>query len=364
MTKQRAIPCILMRGGTSKGPYFMQDDLPQDVKTRDAVLLAAMGSPDPLQINGIGGAKAVTSKVAIISASPLEGVDVDYLFAQVSLDQQIVDTSPSCGNILSGVGPFALDEGLVEAQDGETIVRIRNVNTNSRIDALVKTPNKIVQYEGDVSIDGVPGTAAPIMLRFMGVDGSKTGSILPTGKPIEIINGIKVTCMDVAMPMVMMRAIDLGLEGNETQDQLDNMPDLIQRIEEIRLEAGKRMGLGDVTHKVVPKIGILSQPRNGGSITSRYFMPQTCHPTHAVTGAQCVAVCAVMKETVADGLSHVQRTEVENIIIEHPSGQIEVELSVTGYDATMKFNYAGILRTARRLFQGAILIPEHIWPEI
>ncbi len=361
MTKQRAIPCVLMRGGTSKAPYFKLSDLPANEKARDAVLLAAMGSPDPMQINGIGGAQAVTSKVAIISPSPLEGIDVDYLFAQVSIDKEIVDTSPSCGNILSGVGPFAIDEGLVEAQDGETLVRIRNVNTDSRIDAVVKTPGGIVEYEGEAAIDGVPGTAAPIMLRFMGVDGSKTGSILPTGKPIDQINGIDVTCMDVAMPMVMMRARDFGLNGNETKAELDSMEDLIERLESIRLKAGELMGLGDVSGKVIPKIGLLSEPRNGGSITSRYFVPQTCHPTHAVTGAQCVATCAVMKGTIAEGISNVQRTAVENIIIEHPSGQIEVELSVKGHSANLIFNYAGILRTARRIFQGEILVSNELW---
>ncbi len=361
MTKQKAIPCVLMRGGTSKAPFFKLDDLPENEQARDAVLLAAMGSPDPLQINGIGGAQAVTSKVAIISPSSIEGVDVDYLFAQVSIDQAIVDTGPSCGNILSGVGPFAIDEGLVEAQDGETLVRIRNVNTDSRIDAVVKTPGGEVEYEGDAFIDGVPGTAAPIMLRFMGVDGSKTGAILPTGHALEEINGVDVTCMDVAMPMVMMRAKDLGLKGNETKVELDAMPDLIQRIEAIRRIAGQRMGLGDVSNKVIPKIGLLSEPRKGGAITSRYFVPQTCHPTHAVTGAQCVAVCAVMEGTVADGLSDVKRSDVETIVIEHPSGQIEVELSVTGYSANLTFNFAGILRTARRLFQGEVLISEDVW---
>ncbi|WP_135078919.1 4-oxalomesaconate tautomerase [Terasakiella sp. SH-1] len=361
MTKQRAIPCVLMRGGTSKAPFFKLGDLPQKEERRDAILLAAMGSPDPLQINGVGGAQAVTSKVAMISPSPVEGVDVDYLFAQVSIDQGVVDTSPSCGNILSGVGPFAIEEGLVMPKDGETMVRIRNVNTDSRIDAVIQTPDGQVEYDGEASIDGVPGTAAPIMLRFMGVDGSKTGAILPTGKVKEEINGIEVTCLDVAVPMVMMRATDFGLKGNETKAELDGNADLLEKIEAIRRIAGERMGLGDVTNKVIPKIGLLSQPTQGGAITSRYFVPQNCHPTHAVTGAQCVAVCAVMKGSIAEGFSQVERRDVENIIIEHPSGKIDVELSVTGHNTDMRFNYAGILRTARRLFQGEVLVSEDIW---
>ncbi|WP_417795922.1 4-oxalomesaconate tautomerase [Terasakiella pusilla] len=361
MTKQRAIPCVLMRGGTSKAPFFKLGDLPQTEERRNAVLLAAMGSPDPLQINGVGGAQAVTSKVAMISPSPIEGIDVDYLFAQVSIDQGVVDISPSCGNILSAVGPFAIEEGLVMPKDGETLVRIRNVNTNSRIDAVVQTPDGQVEYDGSATIDGVPGSAAPIMLRFMGVDGSKTGAILPTGKVMEEINGIDVTCMDVAVPMVMMRATDLGLKGNETKAELDANVDLLERIEAIRRIAGKRMGLGDVSQKVIPKIGILSKPNKGGNITSRYFMPWDCHPTHAVTGAQCVATCAVMKGTVAEDLSQVDRRDVEKIVIEHPSGQIEVELSVTGHTSDLTFNYAGILRTARRLFQGEVLVSENIW---
>jgi len=360
MSQQKAIPCVLMRGGTSKAPYFKQADLPENKDIRDAILLAAMGSPDPMQIDGIGGAQAVTSKVAIVSPSPCEGVDIDYLFAQVSLDSKIVDTEPSCGNVLSGVGPFAIDEGMVPAQIGETVVKIRNLNTNSRIDALVQTPKGVVQYNGNATIDGVAGSAAPIMLRFMAVDGSKTSGILPTGKCIEVIDGIEVTCMDVAMPMVMMRATDFALAGNETKAELDAMPQMIARLEKIRLEAGLRMGLGDVTRKVIPKIGLLSQPRNGGSITSRYFVPQTCHPSHAVTGAQCVATCAVMQGTVADGLSQVERSAVEEITIEHPSGNINVELAVNGHDVEMTFNYAGILRTARRLFQGEVLVPESL----
>ncbi|MBL6958422.1 MAG: 4-oxalomesaconate tautomerase [Rhodospirillales bacterium] len=361
MTKQTAIPCVMMRGGTSRGPYFHLKDLPDDADTRDRVLLAAMGSPHPLQVDGIGGTESVTSKVAMVGPSTVEDCDVDYFFAQVSVDQPLVDTGPTCGNMLSGIGPFAIESGLVEADDGETVVRIHSVNTGAKTDAVVQTPGGVVDYEGDTAIDGVPGTSAPVLLRMREVDGSKTNGLLPTGKAREDINGIDVTCMDVAMPMVIMRAADLGVTGFESKEELDQNSDLIERFEVIRMEAGRRMGMGDVTGKVTPKVGLLAAPRNGGSITSRYFVPQNCHPSHAVTGGICVATCAVMEGTVADGLSVVERTPIEQITIEHPLGDMFVELSVDGHGPDMTFGYGGITRTARPIFVGSILVPAAIW---
>ena len=361
MAKQTAIPCVMMRGGTSRGPYFLMEDIPKDPDTRDAMLLAVMGSPHPFQVDGIGGTETVTSKVAMVGPSSVEGCDVDYFFAQVSVDEAIVDTSPTCGNMLSGVGPFAIESGLVKAQDGETSVRIYSVNTQATTDAVVQTPGGVVEYEGDTAIDGVPGTGAPILLKFLKADGSVTGSLLPTGKAMEQIDGIDVTCIDVAMPMVIMRAADMGITGYETKAELDANTDLIARFEKIRMEAGRRMGLGDVTGKVVPKVGLISAPRNGGTITSRYFVPTNCHPTHAVTGGICVATCCVMNGTVADGLSVVKQTAEERIIIEHPSGELHVELGVDGHDTDMKFAFGGILRTARPLFEGNILVPASVW---
>tara|TARA_B100000315_G_scaffold253514_1_gene292422 strand:- start:36 stop:1130 length:1095 start_codon:yes stop_codon:yes gene_type:complete len=358
---QTAIPCIMMRGGTSRGPYFQLKDLPSDTPTRDRVLLSAMGSPHALQIDGIGGAESVTSKVAMVGPSSVEGCDVDYLFAQVSVDRPIVDTSPSCGNILSGIGPFAIETGLVAGQDGETRVLIYNVNTDSRIEAVVQTPGGTVEYEGDTAIDGVPGTAAPILLKFLDVDGSKTGALLPTGLAREEINGVAVTCIDVAMPMVIMAAAGVGKTGYESKAELDGDGAFFERIEAIRREAGRRMGLGDVTGKVIPKIGIISPPRDGGSITSRYFVPDKCHPSHAVTGGICLATCAVMEGSVADGLGVVERTAVESIVIEHPSGRLRVELGVDGHGADMAFAYGGIVRTARPLFKGNIMVPAALW---
>lgn len=361
MAKQTAIPCVLMRGGTSKGPYFNAADLPVNPKLRDAVLLAAMGSPDTRQINGVGGADPLTSKVAIVGPSSVKGCDVDYLFAQVSVDQPLVDTSPSCGNMLSGVGPFAIEAGIVTATDSQTTVSIYNVNTRSRIEAVIQTPGGIVEYEGNVAIGGVPGTAAPIHLKFLDVAGSKTGQMLPTGRPIDVIDGIEVTCMDVAMPMVIIRACDLGKTGYETKAELDADKNMLERLSDIRLEAGRRMGLGDVTDKVIPKIGLVAAPLKGGTITSRYFVPHSCHAAHAVTGGLCIATCSVMEGTVAEGLSLVEKTAVQKIIIEHPSGILAIELSVNGYGPDLGFVYGGIIRTARRLFEGNILVPASVW---
>ncbi len=361
MADQVGIPCTLMRGGTSRGPYFLRSDLPSDAALRDKVLLAAMGSPDQRQIDGIGGATTLTSKVAMVSPSQQPGADVDYLFAQVSVDKAIVDTAPSCGNMLAGVGPFAIEQGLVPAQDGETTVQIYNVNTKSLIEAVIQTPGGEVTYEGDAAIDGVPGTAAPIKLRFRSIAGSKTGKLLPTGNRIDVIDGVEVTCMDVAMPMVLMRASDLGKTGYETKAELDADKDLFARMEPIRREASKLMGLGDVADKVIPKIGLLAAPRAAGAITSRYFVPHDCHAAHAVTGAICVATCAVMRGTVADGLSKVRRQSPDVIVIEHPMGQIEVELAVTGFDADLDVEYGGTLRTARKLFVGQVFVPARIF---
>ena len=269
----RLIPCTLMRGGTSKGPYFKGEHLPDDVAARDRVLLAVMGSPDLRQIDGLGGADTLTSKVAIVSKSQRPGVDVDYLFAQVDINRALVDTSPSCGNMLSGVGPFAIENGMVVARDGTTPVVIFDVNTSSRIEAVVQTPEGDVSYVGDARIDGVPGTAAPVVLNFLDAIGAKTGRMLPTGHAMETIDGIDVSCLDVCMPMVMLRATDLGLSGIEGRAEIDGNAALLARIEAIRLQAGERMGFGDVGGMVIPKVGLLSPPRGTGAITSRYLTP-------------------------------------------------------------------------------------------
>jgi len=352
-----------MRGGTSKGPYFLKSNLPEDMETRDRVLLAAMGSPDNRQIDGIGGATTLTSKVAIVGPSNLEDRDINYYFAQVEIEEARVDTNPSCGNMLAGVGPFAIEQGLVPAGGDETIVRIFDVNTETKIDAVIQTPGGKVRYEGDAEISGVPGRAAPVRLRFRDAGGSKTSGILPTGNPIDVINGVETTCIDVAMPMVLMRAEDVGITGYESKEILDADTGLFERIEAIRLEAGKIMGLGDVSQKVVPKIGLLAAPKHGGSISSRYFVPTATHAAHAVTGGICVATAAVMRGTVGDGLSRVDRSGDEDVIIEHPSGKLEIELSVDGSGPDLTFIYGGVIRTTRKLFSGDLFIPARIWPD-
>ena len=353
------IPTIFMRGGTSRGPFFKADDLPKDAAARDRVLLAAMGSPDVRQIDGLGGADTLTSKVAIVSKSTRPGVDVDYLFAQVDIGKPIVDTNPSCGNMLAGVAPFAIETGLFPAQDGETHVMIYNVNTEARIEAIVQTPGRQVQYTGDARIDGVPGTAAPIVLNFMDVVGSISGKLLPTGNARDVIDGIEVTCIDVAMPMIMMRAKDVGLTGYEGRAEINPNKALFARIEPIRREAGRRMGFGDVTDKVIPKVGLLSPPRDGGTIASRYLTPHALHAAHAVTGAVCVASACALEGTIAHELAKPDSANPRTIWIEHPSGQVDVLLQTRGKGADMDV-IAGTLRTARPIMKGEVLVPRRV----
>ncbi len=353
------IPVIFMRGGTSRGPYFKAEDLPQDPAARDRVLLAAMGSPDPRQIDGLGGADTLTSKVAIVSKSTRPGVDVDYLFAQVDIGRPIVDTAPSCGNMLAGVAPFAIETGMIPAQDGETHVMIFNVNTEARIEAVVQTPGREVQYAGNARIDGVPGTAAPIILNFMDVVGAVSGKMLPTGNVRDVIDGIDVTCIDVAMPMIMMRAKDFGLTGYEGRAEINANKALFAKIEPIRLEAGRRMGFGDVSDKVIPKVGLLSPPRDGGTIASRYLTPHALHAAHAVTGAVCVATACALEGTIAYELATPDNSNPRTIWIEHPSGMVDVLLQTKGKGPDMEV-VAGTLRTARPIMKGEVLVPRRI----
>ena len=354
------IPTIFMRGGTSRGPYFRAEDLPADVATRDRVLLAAMGSPDVRQIDGLGGADTLTSKVAIVSKSTRPGVDLDYLFAQVDIGKPIVDTAPSCGNMLAGVAPFGIETGMIPAQDGETRVMIYNVNTEARIEAIVQTPGRQMKYTGDARIDGVPGTAAPIVLNFMDVVGSVSGKMLPTSNIRDVIDGIDVTCIDVAMPMIMMRAKDFGLSGYEGRAEINGNKALFARIEPIRLEAGRRMGFGDVSDKVIPKVGLLSPPRDGGTIASRYLTPHALHAAHAVTGAVCVSAACALEGSIAHELAKPDDSNPRTIWIEHPSGQVDVRLQTKGKGADMDV-VAGTLRTARPIMKGEVLVPKSVF---
>ena len=356
---------MFMRGGTSRGPFFLLEDLPADPEVRDRVLLAAMGSPDPRQIDGLGGATTVTSKVAMVSPSQRPGIDVDYRFAQVWLDKAIVDTAPSCGNMLAGVGPFAIERGLVTPDADETRVRIFDVNTGSRIEALVQTPGGTVTYAGDHRIDGVPGTAAPVVLSFSDVVGSKCGAMFPTGAVQEEIDGVAVSCIDVAVPMVMMRAGDLGLNGYDPGEITGNAM-LMRRIEKIRLEAGRRMGLGNLAESVVPKVSILAAPRRDGLVYSCYLTPHHVHAAHAVTGSICVACCVSLLGTVASGvallpiemINQPASGLVTTIRIEHPSGASDVRMETLGDSAKLKVRNVAIILTARKIMDGQVFTSE------
>jgi 4-oxalomesaconate tautomerase len=361
MSRQVAIPCILMRGGTSKGPYFKRSDLPADEKALERVLLRVMGSPDKRQIDGIGGSDTLTSKVALVSPSAREGVDVDYLFAQVSVDQPIVDMEPPCGNMLAGVGPFAIETGLFPADGDLTRIVIYNVNTASTVEALIRTPGGAVDYDGDTEIAGVPGTAAEIRLNFMDIVGAKTGAMLPSGKAREEIDGVDVTLIDVAMPMMIFRAESLGKTGYESPAELDADRAFFARMEKMRLEAGRRMGLGEVSNKVIPKIGMIAAPREGGHVTGRYFVPHKTHSAFAVTGSICLASCVALSGSVADGVAISPPGDDRTIWIEHPTGLIDVALVTEGSGANLRIVSGGSVRTARKLMAGEVFVPADVF---
>lgn len=343
------IPCVIMRGGTSRGPYLLADDLPRDTKERDATLLAIMGSGHSLQVDGVGGSQPQTSKVAIVSRSTRPGRDVDYLFAQVGISDRTVDTRPNCGNMLAGVGPFAIEAGLVEACVGTTTVRIHNVNTGANIDAVVQTPDGRVTYDGTTVIPGVPDPAARIDLLFRDFIGAKTGSLLPTGSARETIDGCLVTLVDSAVPMMLVRAADLGLpEGEPWSIEGDAMR--LQRLETMRIVAGARMGLGDVAKAVVPKVGIVGRDENG-TITVAYLMPWQVHKSLAVTGAVCLATGALTADTI---LWMDQRPKDEIVRLRHPSGVMDVSVR---FGADGQLEAAGVIRTARRIFEGHVIVP-------
>jgi len=351
----RRIPCVLMRGGTSRGPYLLASDLPADPRQRDAVLLRIMGSPHPLQVDGIGGANTLTSKVAIVSRSREPGADVDYLFAQVSVNEALVDTKPNCGNMLSGVGPFAIEAGLVQAGERETMVRIFNVNTRTLIEAVIQTPGGRVEYEGDTRIDGVAEAAAPIKLTFLDAMGAVTGKLLPTGNVLDVIDGVEVSCVDMAMPVMIMAAEALGKTGKETPAELDADRELFARVEAIRLKAGRLMGMGDVSKLVVPKPVLASRPSAPGGIASRYFTPPACHRSHAATGALAVGTAAALPGSVASRFVDPQGFAGGALRIEHPAGVIPVNLELAG---TGEVRRASLVRTARRIFEGNVLVPD------
>jgi 4-oxalomesaconate tautomerase len=352
--RQHAIRCALMRGGTSKGAYFLAEDLPADPAERDALLLSIMGSPDATQIDGVGGGHPLRSKVAIVSKSTEPNVDVDYLFAQVVVEEPRVDTSQNCGNILAGVGPFAIERGLVAAQDGLTTVRVRTLNTNSIADLEVCTPNGVVAYDGDAQIAGVPGAAAPIRISFRDVAGSVCGALLPTGHTSDIVDGVRVTCIDNGMPVVVIAAASVDRTGYETVAQLNTDVELKARLERIRRAAAELMGMGDVSNRNVPKITLLAPPQNGGCVTTRNFIPHTCHTAVGVFAALSIATACILPGSVAEGIATVGAGDEQLLSIEHPTGEFEIYLDADRSASVPVIRRGGMLRTARMLFDGMV----------
>jgi 4-oxalomesaconate tautomerase len=348
---ETGIRCLWMRGGTSKGGYFLKDDLPEDTAQRDAFLLAMMGSPDPVQIDGMGGADPLTSKVAVVSKSTREGIDVDYLFLQVFVDQAIVTDAQNCGNILAGVGPFAIERGLVSAASDETRVSIYMENTGQVAVATVCTPGGKVTYKGDAKIDGVPGSHAPIPLEFRDTAGSSCGALLPTGNAVDVVGGVPVTLIDNGMPCVVMKAADLGITGYEDRDWLDAATDLKARIEAIRLVVGPMMNLGDVTAKSVPKMMLVAPPRNGGAVTVRSFIPHRAHATIGVLGAVSVATACLIPGSPAAEVAQIREGPRKLLSVEHPTGEMSCVLET---DETGAVVSAALLRTARKLMDGIV----------
>ncbi len=347
----RSAPCMWMRGGTSKGGYFLKHDLPADAGERDAFLLRVMGSPDPCQIDGMGGADPLTSKVAVVSRSEREGIDVDYLFLQIFVDQAIVSDAQNCGNILAGVGPFSLERGLVLASEGETRIAIYMENTGQVAVATVQTPGGNVSYDGEAAIDGVPGTAAPVPLEFRDTAGSSCGALLPSGNAVDLVNGVGVTLIDNGMPCVVMKAADLGITGYEDRDWLDANAELKARIEAIRLAVGERMNLGDVREKSVPKMMLVAPPKAGGAICVRSFIPHRAHATIGVLGAVSVASACLIPGSPAAEVAVVPVGSRKVLSVEHPTGEMSCVLEVDGAGTVAS---AALLRTARKLMDGVV----------
>lgn len=354
MSQTQAIPCTWMRGGTSKGAFFLKEDLPAEKAERNAVLLSMMGSPDPRQIDGIGGADPLTSKVAVVSRSKREEADVDYLFLQVFVDQPIVTDAQNCGNLLSGVAQFAAEKGLVALSEDSTDVNVYLVNSDQVATVTIQTPGRAVTYAGEARIDGVPGTAAPVLQNFPDAAGSTCGALLPTGQAVDVINGLAVTCIDHGMPVVIVRAEDFGISGYESREELDANETLKQKLEALRLEAGPLMNLGDVREKSVPKMTLVARSRHGGAITTRTFIPHRCHASIGVLGAVSVATACLLPKSSAGPLAELPEGTQKTVSVEHPSGETSVVMEVGWDDRTLKVRKAAILRTARKLFEGLV----------
>lgn len=345
------IRCMWMRGGTSKGGYFLASDLPSEISKRDAFLLSVMGSPDPRQIDGMGGADPLTSKVAVVKLSERDDADIDYLFLQVFIDQAIVTDAQNCGNILAGVGPFAIERGLVAAGADETEVRIFMQNTGQIARARVATPSGKVSYVGDARIDGVPGGASPVPITFEDTAGSSCGALLPTGNSVDVIDGVEVTLIDNGMPVVVLQAENMGVAGTESRGELEANEDLRLKLESIRLKAGPMMNLGDVAQKSVPKISMVSGAKSGGALSTRTFIPHRCHASIGVLGAVSVATAAVLKGSPAHSVAEIPEGNRKTLSVEHPIGEMTVILDLDDVGHVVS---AAVLRTTRKLFDGFV----------
>jgi len=351
------IPCWFMRGGTSRGPFFRAQDLPQDTTTRDNVIMAVLGTPDPRQIDGLGGATSLTSKVGILSI-PTDGeADLDFLFGQIGTAEATVDTTPNCGNMLAAALPVAIEAGMLRGDNGRTTRRVRTVNTGVIAEITIDTPDGRPLYDGDAHIDGVPRPAAPVSCGFLDTEGAVCGALLPTGHVQDEIDGVAVTMIDNGMPVLVMKAADVGITGYESREQLDADTALKARIEAIRLKAGPLMNLGDVSKKPIPKVTLVAAPRDGGAICTRTFIPHDCHAAIGVLGAVTVATAAVMKGSVAFDLAQGGSGATRTLSIEHPSGEFSVEL---GFDGERVVR-AALLRTARLLMRGSVPISPSVW---
>ncbi|HEY7276853.1 MAG TPA: 4-oxalomesaconate tautomerase [Trebonia sp.] len=344
------IRAMQMRGGTAKGLSFLADDLPADPAERDDLLLRVMGSPDPRQIDGVGGAHPLTSKVAVVAPSALPGIDVDYLFLQVMVDQPIVTDKQNCGNILAGIGPFAVERGLVPAGGDQTSVRIRMVNTDGIVTATFPTPGGRPRYDGDTAIDGVPGTAAAVVLDFE--DSGAGASVFPTGNVTDVFGGIPVTCVDNGMPVVVVAAASFGKTGQESIAELEGDEELNKRVQELRLEAGQAMGLGDVSGTTVPKISLVAPPAHGGTIGTRTFIPVRVHESIGVLGAVSVGTAIVVPGAVGHDLAVLDGGS--RLSVEHPSGALQVEVELDILVTPPRVIRSGVVRTARKLSDGVV----------
>jgi len=351
-TNQTAVPCAILRGGTSRGIYFRRQDLPDDESLRDRMLLQIMGGPDDLQIDGVGGGHPLTNKVAIVSPSERDDADVDYLFLQVIPKESRISDVQNCGNILAGVGPFAIETGMTDAGSPATVIRVHMVNSGNLCELTVETPDGVVNYDGETGIDGVPGSAAAIVCDFLDIAGSACGALLPTGNTIDTIDDVQMTCIDNGMPVVVLRATDFAISGYESPEDLDANRDLKSRLETLRRKVGPLMNLGDVADLTVPKMCLVAEPRDGGTLCTRTFIPHACHRSVGVLGAITVASACLLPGSVTHDIAMVPDGDEKAMVIEHPSGSFPVRIVVEKNEGEIRIEKAGVIRTARMLMRG------------